>query len=654
MEFKLTDSFIEKYKNIKPDFGFNGLGWLVYARTYSRLKDDGSNEQWWETIKRVVEGTYNIQKEHIDRYGLGWNAYKAQYSAQEMYDRMFNMKFLPGGRGLWAMGSPIITQKKLAIALFNCSAISTENIKDDPSFPFVYAFDALMCGVGIGFDIRGAGKIIIQEQNKNKFNYIIPDSREGWVESLKHLIDSFFGRSFTPIFDYSQIRPAGIPLKTFGGVSSGSEPLIELHKNITNILSLCIGMPISKRNIVDIFNIIAKAVVSGNVRRSALLAAGDNSDEFLNLKDYSKNPEREFFGWCSNNSVLASIGMDYKNIAEKIRINGEPGLIWLENAHENKRMGDLDNGDIKDNKTKIPNACSEILLEGGELCNLVELFLNRHESKEDFIRSIKFAYLYAKTVTLLETHWSSTNKIILRNRRIGTSVSGIVNFLNKYNLFTLKEWLNEGYNSLKKYDKIYSEWFAIPRSIRLSTLKPSGTISLLAGATPGIHFPESRFYIRRIRLSKNSSLIKSLKKSGYKIENAIGQEESTVIVEIPVDIGSKIRTLKDVSMWEQLLLASFIQREWADNSVSITVTFDPETEGKYIEQALNYFQFYLKTVSFLPRKKEGAYKQMPYEAIDEDTYNKLIKNLKPIDYSNIKNEEIESEKYCDGETCTLN
>ena len=321
MEFKLTDSFIEKYKSIKPDFGFNGLGYLVFQRTYSRLKENGDNEQWWETIRRVVEGCYNIQKEHIERYALGWNAWKAQLSAQEMYNRMFTMKFLPAGRNLWAMGSPIITEKRLAMALFNCCGISTENLKEDPSFPFIFTFDALMCGVGVGFDTEGSNKIIIQEQNKHTFNYTIPDTREGWVESLKYLIESFFGKSFTPIFNYSQIRPAGMPLKTFGGISSGNLPLINLHKEINNILSSGIGGPISKRNIVDMFNLIAKAVVSGNVRRSALLAGGDNSEEFLDLKDYSKNPERESWGWSSNNSVLAKVGMNYSDIAKRIFIN---------------------------------------------------------------------------------------------------------------------------------------------------------------------------------------------------------------------------------------------------------------------------------------------------------------------------------------------
>ena len=123
--FRLTENFLEKYHDIDPPFGYNGLGYFTYMRTYSRLKEDGTNEQWWETIARVVNGTYNMQKRWIMGNRLEWNEWKAQASAQEMYDRMFNMKFLPPGRGLWAMGTPITEEKNLYAALNNPLHINT-------------------------------------------------------------------------------------------------------------------------------------------------------------------------------------------------------------------------------------------------------------------------------------------------------------------------------------------------------------------------------------------------------------------------------------------------------------------------------------------------------------------------------------------------
>ena len=205
----------------------------------------------------------------------------------------------------------------------------------------------------------------------------------------------------------------------------------------------------------------------------------------------------------------------------------------------------------------------------------------------------------------------------------------------------MKHWLEEGYCTLQKYDKNYSDWFAVPRSIKTTSVKPSGTVSLLAGATPGLHYPESRFYIRRIRLSVNSPLIKPLEKAGYKIEPAFGSEDSTVVVEVPVDVGEGIRTVNDVPMWEQMALAAFMQRYWADNQVSCTVTFDPKKEGSHLANALDYFQYQLKGISLLPKSEVGAYRQMPYEEITEKKYNEMVKSLKFLSFRQVKGAEAE-------------
>jgi len=160
---------------------------------------------------------------------------------------------------------------------------------------------------------------------------------------------------------------------------------------------------LSARNITDIFNLIGKAVVSGNVRRSAEIIIGNPTEEFLDLKDYTKNPERQEFGWASNNSIFAEIGMDYKETATRTAKTAEPGYIWLQNARKYGRMQEND-ADFKDNRLSGFNPCGEIGLEDSELCNLVELFPTNHETLEDFKTTIKYAYMYAKSITLLNTH----------------------------------------------------------------------------------------------------------------------------------------------------------------------------------------------------------------------------------------------------------
>jgi|TARA_B100001778_G_scaffold46217_1_gene33778 ribonucleoside-triphosphate reductase len=652
--FTLSDNFVSKYKRKKAPFGFNGLGELVYHRTYSRMKTDGKNEQWWETVQRVVEGTFNMQKRHIDSHGLGWNAWKAQHSAQQMYDRIFNMKFLPPGRGLWAMGTPITEEKKLFAALNNCAFVSTESFKGEFSSPFCFLMDASMLGVGVGFDTKGAGTLILKGPNPARRSelYEIPDTREGWVESLRLLLDSYAQGTGEIEFDYSAIRPMGVPIRGFGGESSGPEPLIELHQTVSSILLHEIGKPISITAIVDIMNLIGKCVVAGNVRRTAEIVFGEpDSEEYLDLKNYEVNPDRAEYGWTSNNSIFAEVGMNYEPAAERVRYNGEPGFAWLHNMKAYGRMVDAPNW--KDRRASGGNPCLEQTLESYELCCLVETFPNNHDSIEDYLETLKYAYLYAKTVTLGQTHWPETNRVMLRNRRIGCSMSGIAQFVADKGLGQLQAWMDKGYAHIQKLDENYSDWMAIPRSIKTTSIKPSGTVSLLAGATPGIHFPESRYYIRRMRLGVGSNLVPALEKAGYKLEPAFGSEETTLVVEIPVDVGEGVRTLDSVSMWEQLGMASLAQRYWADNQVSCTVTFDPDSEGSQIAAALDQFQYQLKGISFLPRLDLGAYPQMPYESIDEATYHDMKSKLGKLSFGRIKGEEIVVERFCDNDVCEI-
>jgi len=653
-KFTLSDNFINKYVRRKPPFGFNGLGELVYMRTYSRIKENGKNERWYETVRRVVEGTYTMQMDWINEHQLGWNPWQAQKSAQEMYERIFYMKFLPPGRGLWAMGSPITEEKNLYAALNNCAFVSTKTLKEDLSKPFCFLMDASMLGVGVGFDVKGAGEVMIKLPNPNRGieEYVIPDNREGWVESLKLLLEAYFHGTAEVQFDYSKIRPAGKPIKGFGGVSSGHEPLQEIHEEIRKVLNKNVENPITTTTIVDIMNLIGKCVVAGNVRRTAEIVFGDPyDDEYLDLKNYKLNPERERYGWTSNNSIYAELGMDYTEVCKRINSNGEPGFAWLENMRSYSR---IKNGrDNKDHRAAGGNPCLEQTLESYELCCLVETFPNSHDSLEDYLKTLKYAYLYAKTVTLGKTHWSDTNRVMLRNRRIGCSVSGIAQFITKHGLEELKIWLEKGYDIIQEWDCMYSDWFAVPKSIKTTSVKPSGTVSLLVGATPGMHYPESRFYIRRMRLSKYSELLEPLKKANYHIEPAFGSEDTTMVVEIPVDVGEGIRTAKELSIWEQFSLAAFLQRHWADNQVSCTATFNPETEADELPHVLNYFQYKLKGISLLPRKNGGAYKQMPYEAIDEKTYHFEVERLGKLSFTGIEGEQAEVDKFCNNDICEI-
>jgi hypothetical protein len=238
---------------------------------------------------------------------------------------------------------------------------------------------------------------------------------------------------------------------------------------------------------------------------------------------------------------------------------------------------------------------------------------------------------------------------MLKNRRIGLSQTGVVQAFNKFGRRTMFQWCDDAYDHVQKLDKEYSDWLCVPRSVRMTSIKPSGTVSLLNGSTPGIHHPENEYYIRRIRFAMNSSLLPALEEAGYKIEKD-AYSPNTMCVEFPVKEPYYVKGKRDISMWEQLEIAAQYQYYWADNSVSITVTFKDE-EKHQIKDALQMYEARLKAVSFL-KYEETGYKQAPYEPITEAQYKSMIKNIKPISKI-ITNEGGVGSKFCTNDTCTL-
>lgn len=941
ISFKLDENFLEQFKGKQPDWG--PLGYFTYKRTYARIiEEEGRKEEFWETLKRVIEGCYSIQKEHCKKLSLPWSEDKAQKSAQQMWKKIWHFKMTPPGRGFWMMGTEFINRHG-SMALNNCGFASTNDIDLKYSKAFEFVMDALMLGVGVGFDTKGDGKITIKKPLEGHFEFIIPDSREGWVEALRLILEAFFLGKQIPSYDYSEIRPAGAPIRGFGGIASGPEPLKEMLQDIQELLEQRIGDKITSLDILDIMNYIGRCVVAGNVRRSAEIALGEPTDfDFITCK---QDKEKLYsHRWASNNSVFAYKGLDYSFIADQIAVNGEPGVFWLENARAYSRMNDppdykdkkvagvnpcitgdtliavadgrdavpikvlekedkdvpvyckddsgltvirmmrnpritgydeeiyevklndgssikctgnhkfllrnmkrkeaselkpgdslivtskwqttwaeimgeekkkksiywminngrknifehtliyeqltdseLQNGEILhhrdknglnnkillkmidlfeqyiDNHKKIPTKsefisllnnndindlrtaglpdsyqiflnhiskrfksekisssklrnkryntesasllkerglcynhkvvsvkkigidtvyngtvdefhnygiiidekktksnrpklemiftanCGEQSLESFELCCLVETFPSRHDSYEEYQETLKYAYLYAKSVTLINTHWKETNAVMLKNRRMGISQTGIIEAFVKHGRHTMLKWCDKGYEYLKEIDEQYSDWLCIPNSIKLTTVKPSGTVSILAGVSSGIHYPHSEYYIRRIRVSKNSDLIGPLEEAGYEI-HPDKYSDNSVVIEFPIHEEHFDRGKEDVSIWEQAENAASYQKYWSDNQVSITITFKPE-EADQIEHVLECYEDKLKAVSFLPIKEHG-YEQAPYEEITKEEYEQRKSHVKPLDLNKTADKAI-GEKFCDSDSCEV-
>jgi len=667
--FRLSDDFVSTYRSQKAPFGYadaagNSVGEITFLRTYSRLKEDGTKETWADVCERVINGMYSLQKDHCKANRLPWNDAKGQASAKEAFDRLFQLKWTPPGRGLWVMGTPLVNVQRNSAALQNCAFVSTAEMnKNNPAKPFAFLMEASMLGVGVGFDDKGADKdFTIYKPTGAPLSFVIPDTREGWVESVAMLLNSYLKADQLPVnFDYSEVRPAGTPIKTFGGTAAGHEPLEKLHNHIHRIFSDRAGDKLTRVDIADIGNLIGVCVVSGNVRRSAELLLGRLDDQdFLNLKNSEKFPERNSYdptapgwGWMSNNSVATTVGADLSPIIEGIALNGEPGVIWMDMSRKYGRLADPANN--KDHRVAGYNPCAEQSLESYECCTLVETYLGRHENLEDYKRTLKFAYLYAKTVTLLPTHWEETNAIMQRNRRIGTSMSGVADFADNNGLPTLRDWMNQGYGVIREYDNIYSEWLGIRESIKMTTVKPSGTVSILAGESPGVHWtPGGKFFNRAIRFANEDPMLPLFKMANYRVEPASESPDTTSVVFFPIK-SKAARAEKDVTIFEKMSLAAAAQRYWSDNSVSVTISFNAETEAEHVGTVLHMYDGQLKTVSFLP-SGNMTYPQMPYTQITQEEYNKATVALFPIDFSGVYGglaADAIGEAYCTTDACEI-
>jgi len=695
----LSSEFLNKYKNKQPEWG--PLGYITYKRTYARrIEEENRTEEWWETVKRVVEGNFNLpvndprSKEEIVK------------EMEITYDLVFNFAFTPPGRGLWVSGTDC--GQKIGSSLVNCWCISCRPesyIHGKPkrvSMPFVFSFDNSMLGGGMGLNIQSknvnkipavknivdltivcnpdhrdfknmASFVVTEIPEKKDIYYKIEDSRQGWCESLKHVIDSHWlkNRVIKLVIDVSDVRPKGEPIRGFGGIASGPKLLVELLKFINNLLNNRVRGKLSPVDCADMVNYIGRTVVAGNVRRTAIILFADPDDyEFVNMKNYLipiklDDPEqrktlsedeiayletmREFQSshrWTSNNSVVIDSEFSkFEELVGSVITNGEPGFVNLTLAKNYGRLVDGYNENADPN-AEGTNACGEITLESGEPCNLVEVFPYVCEKRGYDIKTVlDLAVKYAKRVTFAKYDWEITRNVVNKNRRIGVSISGIQDwYISRFSSKEeLKKELDNFYNIVKNSDNVFSALLGCGVSIKTTTVKPSGTISLLPGLSPGMHWHYAPYYIRRIRFSKNDNLLGVLRKCGYYMEDDLHSPD-TVVVEFPIKIylaeHPKFRSAGDISIEEQFEFQALLQEWWADNSVSCTISFKKEEKEK-LPALLNKYKNKLKSTSLLPYSDHG-YKQIPYEPITKKEYERRISEIKykpeeimKIDNSNV-------------------
>ena len=286
--FSLDPGFLAQYAGQQPIWG--PLGYIVYKRTYARRVGNRS-EEFWETLRRVTEGTFSLLKQQIRSAHRPWDDAEAQRKAQDFYARMWAFKWLPPGRGLWIMGTDYL-ERHGGGAANNCGFVSTADLSTDFADPFCALMDWSMLGVGMGFDTRGAGTVGIVRPTASA-SYVVEDTREGWIDLIRTTLLAYVGQAELPDeVDVSRVRAEGEPINGFGGTASGPGPLLELWRGVQRILHPLIGQRITSEAIADLMNMIGRCVVAGNVRRSSEIALGDINDaDFLALKDPTRDRE---------------------------------------------------------------------------------------------------------------------------------------------------------------------------------------------------------------------------------------------------------------------------------------------------------------------------------------------------------------------------
>ena len=607
---------------------WSNLARIVYRRTYARRKQDGSLENWEDTIRRAVAG--NVKGRNVPE--------------QEIKDLIrlgVERKAIPAGRGLWFSGTEA-HERLGGVANCNCWYLNSSDWMN-----YVIAQDLLMLGGGVGLSVehRFTSKlpqvkkdVEIVHKNTKDADFIIPDSREGWCELTRRILESYFktGRSFS----YSTIclRGYGELIKGFGGLASGPIPVINFATTLCELLNSREGRHIRPIDAADILTSIAQMVVSGNVRRSAIIIIGDPWDkEYLQAKrwDLATLPGHRA---CANYSVCADSTDDLHPLFWKTFDAGEAfGIINRKNIRKYGRMGEL-----KKDTAEGVNPCGEACLEPFEPCNLLESALPNMRDEDEFVFAAKLMYRYGKRVTTQKYHHPEIQSVVDQNRRIGIGITGCLSS----DLFNSKS-LDRAYQEVIKEDRRYSKELNVPESIRYTVVKPAGTSSkvLDMNGYEGVHAAYSRYIIQRVRFSANDSLIPLLKEAGHKIEPVINldgtRDQGTLVADFYVKApdGAPVAD-EDYDTWKQLDTLMLAQRYWSDQAVSASIYYKRQDIPK-IKKWLDENIDNIKTISFLCHDEHG-FKQAPKEAITQEQFEKLSSCIKPIDIDKVQEGDLDN------------
>jgi len=628
----------------------NPLAEFIYYRTYSKwIDNENRRETWIETIDRYMD----FMKEN-----LGDKLNEEEY--KEIREYILNHKVMPSMRLLWSAGS---AARESNVAGYNCSFIAPTRIRDFGEIMYLS-----MCGTGVGFSVESQTAqqlpLIKRQTGERLETHVVADSKYGWAEAFIIGLEAWFGGKDID-FDYSKVRPQGARLKTMGGKASGPEPLMELMRFSREKIFARQGRRLRNIDVHDIICKVGDIVVSGGVRRSALISLSDLDDhEMRQAKSgqfWMHEPQRSM----ANNSAV------YIEKPEAQEFMDEWVALMKSGAGE---RGIFNRGGLK---TQIPerrwkafeedgcgedtgtNPCGEIILRSRQFCNLTEVVARKDDTEATLLKKMRIATIlgtYQSTLTnfkFLSDEWRENCE---KERLLGVSITG------QWDSPIVRE--EKTLRDLRDYaievNKEYAKRFGINASTSITCVKPSGTVSQLTDTASGAHARHAPYYIRRVRISSTDSLFKMLRDQGIPFHPENGQtieNATTFVLEFPVKSPDNAICKNDLSAIDQLEHWKKLKVNYTEHNPSITISVGPDEWIKVANWVYENWD-YVGGLSFLPRF-DHVYKLAPYEECDEKKYQELLKRLNNIDYSKIVTYESEDgtqgakELACVSGTCEI-
>jgi len=626
----------------------NSLGELVYYRSYSKwIENESRRETWIETVDRYMDYMKGKLKNKLK---------PVEY--KEIREAILKQEIMPSMR-LFQFAGPAV--EKTNVCAYNCSFIAPSCIQDFGEIMYLS-----MCGTGVGFSVESKNiqslPQIKMQAGKKLTTFVVPDTKEGWADSLVFGLKTWFDGNDVD-FDFSQVRPAGARLKIMGGRASGPDPLIRLLKLVRGKIIKNQGRRLSNLDAHDIICSIGDCVVSGGVRRSALISLSDLDDEAMRDAKkgqfYLTDPQRSI---ANNSAVYMSKPSSVEFMDEWVALmksgSGERGIFnrgSLATMLPERRIKAL-KGHLDDLGT---NPCGEIILPSKSFCNLSEVVARFEDDEKSLLKKAKLATLlgtYQSTLTnfgYLSKEWKENCE---RERLIGVSITG------QWDCPTIRnpEMLKKMRKEVLKANEIYAKRFGINTSTCATCVKPSGTVSQTVDCASGMHTRHAPYYIRRVRISATDSLFKMLRDQGVPYFPEVGQSKdnaTTYVLEFPIK-APKASVYKDsLSAIEQLEFWKMVKINYTEHNPSITISVG---ENEWIIVANWVYENWdiVGGLSFLPRS-EHVYQLAPYEEIDEKKYNELNEKMRNIDFSKIityerqDETEVKKELACSGGTCEV-